>query len=402
MKRESIWLILALYLLAGCAEKHDKHNTGHEHGAVELHDHESYHKGEANHLHEHEHEATKGGATGGEIVFSHAEAEAIGLTTRVVVPEKFHGVIPCSGVLQAAQGDEVTLVSPMSGVVAWATRLNEGSAVSKGSTLLRISAERLESGDPSQRARIEYETARRAYERAQELVKEQIVSQQEYERVYREYETARLAYEAIGGQESGSAVTATMGGYLKNIRVQDGDFVEKGEVLMTLSQNRRLQLRVDVPQRYYKSLASVTSAHFKTPYDNQVYELERLNGHLLSYGKGAQAGGAYLPVVFELDNSGDMIPGAYVEAWLLTGTVENALVIPRSALTEEQGLHFVYLRLDEECYKKQEVTVGESDGVQVRILDGLHEGDRVVTRGVYQVKLAANGSVIPEGHSHNH
>ncbi len=400
MKRNSIWLILALYLWAGCADKHTRHEHHHAHEAVEVHDHEHYHQGEETHLHEHE--KAGGHAASGEIVFSHAEAEAIGLMTKRIVPEKFHGVIPCSGVLQAAQGDEVTIVSPMAGVVSWAARLNEGSAVGKGSTLLRISAERLAAGDPSQRARVEYETARKAYERAQELVKEQIVSQQEYERLYREYETARLAYEAIGGQESGSAVTATIGGYLKNIRVKEGDFVEMGQPLMTLSQNRRLQLRVDVPQRYYKALAMVRSAHFKTPYDNQVYELARLNGRLLSYGKGVQAGGAYLPVVFELDNQGDMIPGAYVEAWLLTGTVENAWVVPVSALTEEQGVYFVYLRLDEECYKKQEVTVGDRDGEQVCILSGLHEGDQVVTRGVYQVKLAANSSVIPEGHSHNH
>ena len=64
--------------------------------------------------------------------------------------------------------------------------------------------------------------------------------------------------------------------------------------------------------------------------------------------------------------------------------------------------NFVYLRLDEEGYKKQEVTLGDTDGANVRILSGLHEGDRVVTRGVYQVKLAAHSGVIPEGHSHNH
>ncbi len=418
MKQNYIWITLALYLLAGCAGSHDEHNHHHnhehEHEVVEAHDHDHHHKGEENHSHEHEcdghdHEHAHGVAEkheahggGDEIIFSHAEAEAIGLTTKTIAPEKFHGVIPCSGVLQAAQGDEVTIVSPVSGVVSWACRLNEGSAVAKGSTLMRITAEKLASGDPSQRARVDYETARKAYERAQELVKEQIISQQEYERLYREYETARLAYEAIGGTQSGSAVTATMSGYLKNIQVKEGDFVEMGQPLMTLSQNRRLQLRVDVPQRYYKSLATVTSANFKTPYDNHVYELSRLNGRLLSYGKGTQAGGAYLPVVFELDNQGDMLPGAYVEAYLLTGVVENAFVVPVSALTEEQGLYFVYLRLDEECYKKQEVTLGDSDGENVRILTGLHEGDQVVTYGVYQVKLAANGSVIPEGHSHNH
>ena len=211
-----------------------------------------------------------------------------------------------------------------------------------------------------------------------------------------------MAYEAIGGGKSGSAVKAPMGGYLKNIMVKDGDFVEMGQPLMTLSQNKRLQLRAEVPQRYYKELPAVVSANFKTPYDDRVYELSRLNGRLLSYGKGTLAGGAYIPVVFELDNKGEIVPGAYIEVFLLTASIDNAIVVPVSALTEDQGLYFVYLRLDEEGYKKQEVTVGNSDGENVRILSGLHEGDQVVTRGVYQVKLAANSGVIPEGHSHNH
>ena len=98
---------------------------------------------------------------------------------------------------------------------------------------------------------------------------------QEYEQICKDYETARLAYEAIGGGKSGSAVKAPMTGYLKNIMVKDGDFVEMGQPLMTLSQNRRLQLRAEVPQRYYSELPSVVSANFKTPYDKKYDKILR-------------------------------------------------------------------------------------------------------------------------------
>ena len=332
-----------------------------------------------------------------------AEAEAIGLTTKTMKPERFHSVIPCSGTLSAAQGDEMTVVAPVAGVVSLAGRhIADGSRVAKGSVLLHLSSKKLAAGDPASKAYIDYETARKAYERAGELVKDQIISRQEYEQTARDYETARLAYEAMGGSRSGSAVQAPMTGYLKNILVSDGDFVEMGQPLMTLSQNRRLQLRAEVPQRYYKELPTIVTANFKTTYDDRVYDLTQLNGKLLSYGRGTLAGGAYVPVVFELDNRGEVVPGACVEVYLRSSAVDNALVVPVSALTEEQGLYFVYLRLDEEGYKKQEVSIGDTDGANVRILSGLHEGDRVVTRGVYQVKLAANSGVIPEGHSHNH
>ena len=394
MKRTILLTITILsYILWSCSgsSSHEAHQHS-DH--IEEHDHE--HSEREGHDH-----AAEG--HGDEIILKKAEAEAIGLTTKTMKPERFHSVIPCSGTLSAAQGDEMTVVAPVAGVVSLAGRhIADGSQVGKGSVLLHLSSKRLAAGDPASKAYIDYETARKAYERAGELVKDQIISRQEYEQTARDYETARLAYEAMGGSRSGSAVQAPMTGYLKNILVSDGDFVEMGQPLMTLSQNRRLQLRAEVPQRYYKELPTIVTANFKTTYDDRVYDLTQLNGKLLSYGRGTLAGGAYVPVVFELDNRGEVVPGACVEVYLRSSAVDNALVVPVSALTEEQGLYFVYLRLDEEGYKKQEVSIGDTDGANVRILSGLHEGDRVVTRGVYQVKLAANSGVIPEGHSHNH
>lgn len=394
MKRTILLTITILsYILWSCSgsSSHEAHQHS-DH--IEEHDHE--HSESEGHDH-----AAEG--HGDEIILKKAEAEAIGLTTKTMKPERFHSVIPCSGTLSAAQGDEMTVVAPVAGVVSLAGRhIADGSQVGKGSVLLHLSSKRLAAGDPASKAYIDYETARKAYERAGELVKDRIISRQEYEQTARDYETARLAYEAMGGSRSGSAVQAPMTGYLKNILVSDGDFVEMGQPLMTLSQNRRLQLRAEVPQRYYKELPTIVTANFKTTYDDRVYDLTQLNGKLLSYGRGTLAGGAYVPVVFELDNRGEVVPGACVEVYLRSSAVDNALVVPVSALTEEQGLYFVYLRLDEEGYKKQEVSIGDTDGANVRILSGLHEGDRVVTRGVYQVKLAANSGVIPEGHSHNH
>jgi multidrug efflux pump subunit AcrA (membrane-fusion protein) len=106
-------------------------------------------------------------------------------------------------------------------------------------------------------------------------------------------------------------------------------------------------------------------------------------------------------VTFEFDNRGDMVPGAFVEVFLLSGERQGVISLPESALTEEQGLYFVYLKLDDECYKKQEVQLGTSNGERVEILSGLKDGDTVVTRGAIHVKLAAASNAIP-AHSHNH
>jgi multidrug efflux pump subunit AcrA (membrane-fusion protein) len=159
-------------------------------------------------------------------------------------------------------------------------------------------------------------------------------------------------------------------------------------------------LRAEVPERHFKNLKNISGANFKPAYDNTVYKLADLNGRLLSFGKTSGGESFYIPVTFEFDNVGEVIPGSYVEVYLLSVPQNNVISIPVSAITEEQDLYFAYLQLDEEGYKKQEITLGQSDGGRVTVLSGLNVGDKVVTKGVYQVKLAATSSIMPEGHSH--
>ena len=275
--------------------------------------------------------------------------------------------------------------------------------VGKGATILSISAEKLQDGDPAQRARIAYEASKADFDRASRLVESQIVSQKEFNAIKETYENAKLAYEALAKNQTknGVAVTAPMGGYIKNLLVKEGDYVSVGQPLATVTQNNRLFLRADVSERYYKYLNGISSANFKTPYDNQVYELEALNGKLLSYGKSTGSGSFYVPVTFSFDNKGDIIPGSFVEIYLFSKQMENAIAIPVEALTEEQGLYFIYIQKCEESYRKQEVKLGASNGKEVQILSGVNPGDRVVVKGAFHVKLASASNALP-AHSHEH
>jgi multidrug efflux pump subunit AcrA (membrane-fusion protein) len=132
-----------------------------------------------------------------------------------------------------------------------------------------------------------------------------------------------------------------------------------------------------------------------------VYELEQLNGKVLSYGKASGDGSYYVPVTFSFDNKVDVVPGSFVEIYLMSKVQPNTLAIPVEALTEEQGLYFIYLQKCAESYKKQEVKLGASNGKEVEIVSGLHAGDRVVVKGAYHVKLASASNALP-AHSHEH
>ena len=194
---------------------------------------------------------------------------------------------------------------------------------------------------------------------------------------------------------------APLAGYVKTCLVKEGDYVTVGQPLMSITQTRRLRLRADLSERYYPQLSSISSANFKTCYNDRVFELDKMDGRLLTYGKSLGDASFYIPVTFEFNNQGNILPGSFVEVYLLSNEIPDVISIPQSALTEEQGLYFVYVRMDAECYRKQEVKLGTTNGKRVEILSGLKSGDVVVTKGAIHVKLASASNAIP-GHTHNH
>ncbi|MCI7293627.1 MAG: efflux RND transporter periplasmic adaptor subunit [Butyricimonas virosa] len=374
-------------------EGHDHEHEGHdhEHETAEEHAGHSHESGEAKHS--------------DEIIFPKAQAAKTTFEVREIQSASFNQVVKTTGQVLAAPGDEAVIVATSNGIVSFSSnKLTEGTKVQKGQSLFQISSKDIAEGDYYTKVKATYEAAKASYDRAEALVKDKIISQKEFESTKLEFENAKTAYDAVSNNKTakGVSVNAPLNGHMKNILVKEGEYITVGQPLATVSQNQRLVLRAEVSQRYYNAMQSVKSANFKTPYDNKVYSLEDLNGRLLSFGKTSNENSFFIPVSFEFDNKGEVIPGSFVEVYLISAPIENTLSIPVSALTNEMGIHYVYVQIDEEGYRKQEVALGANNGKEVQIIKGLHPGDRVVTKGAYQVKMASASGAIPHGHSHEH
>ena len=405
MKRLIFIGLIALFAFSSCKNKDSHDHEGHNHSTEEQHSSETgeIHTADDGHNHaaETDPSANNQESQSDEIVMTPEQAKAAGVVVTTIQPSAFRQVIPTSGQVLVAQGDESVAVATVAGIVNFNGQMTQGKSVSKGSSLLTISSGNLADGDPVLRAKITYETAKQEYDRMAALVESQIVSQSEFAQAKQNYESARISYEALANENTpkGQAIPAPISGYIKNILVNEGDYVTVGQPLMSVTQNRKLFLRADVAEKYYSVLNTIRSANFQTPYDKKVYELDAMQGKLLSTGKAAETNSFFVPVTFEFNNLGDIVPGSYVEIFLLGNPMENVIALPRTAITEQQGLYFVYIQIDEEGYRRQEVTLGADDGVNVQILSGVKAGDPVVTQGAYQIRLASVSAALP---SHNH
>ena len=408
MKHIGIYSILMAACLMASCHPGEKHHGAHDHEGEEKEDHS------------------------GEIVMTDEQMEKAGVDIETVEPGDFTAVMKAAGQIVRRQGDEQTVSATISGIVYWRNAsLSEGSQVGSGQPLADITARHLQDGDPIAKAKAAFEAAKSEMERVKPLADENILSQREYEQARLNYQTAKAAYEGIAASKSGSAVVTTgMGGFIKSLIVKSGDYVNVGDPIAVVTQNRRQQLVVDVPECAYRNMNDIRSANFKATGNDNVYKLSELNGKLISYSRTLPEGSAYLPATFEFDNVGDIIAGSFVEVYLLLKQKQNVITVPNTSLTEEQGLYYVYVKKhnhnheahedhehedhdheaheghehkgEEGIFEKREVKIGQTDGVRTEILSGLKAGECIVTEGAYQVKLAASSSVMPEGHNHNH
>lgn len=322
--------------------------------------------------------------------------------------EPFSEVVKTSGQILSAPGDEAVLTAQISGIVSFSGKnMVTGNTFGSGATLFIVkSNEVVQSnlGAAVQQAGNDLAIAKKNFDRASELVKDKIISEKEFMETKRQFENAQtqLANVSVSKKfnQNKQSVTTPIGGFLKNVLVENGQFVNAGQPLATISKNKRLLLQANVSQKYFPKLASFTSANFKTADGGQVFNTRNLHGRVVSTGKSAQAGSPFLPIHFEIDNKGNFVPGSVVEVFLLSDT-KPTLVIPVSALLEEQGIFYAYVQMNGERFQKRELKIGPSDGKYVQVFAGITEGERVVTKGGYQIKLStASGTLPVHGHEH--
>lgn len=322
-----------------------------------------------------------------------------------VKKQSFNDVIKTTGEIVSAQGDEMVVAAKASGIVRFSNDNAIGKHVNSGEIMFIISGGELAEDNIDAKfkeTKANYEKAKTNFERAKELVKDNVISQKEFNERQNEFENAQTQYNTVSKNytSAGQKVVAPISGYIKNIYAKEGQYVHAGEPIATVSQNQKLILKVDVSQKYFSKLNTFSEANFKTPYDNKVYNTKDLNGKLLSYGKSVNES-LFVPITFEIDNKGDIVSGSYVDVYLKSNAIAGALVIPVSSLIEEQGVFYAYVQTEGEAFQKRELKLGASDGLNIQVLSGISEGERVVNKGAYQIKLATMSGAMP-AHGHEH
>jgi cobalt-zinc-cadmium efflux system membrane fusion protein len=374
-------------------------------GHIHVEDHEGeQHEGEETHANaSHQHEPPPVG----EILFLKEQAWKSNFMVSEVKKGPISTVILTSGEITPAPGKINRVAANIGGIISFENKnLVQGQHVEKGSLLFTISGKSLPQNNfelQVQQARNELEKSRSEYIRHQKLHKQAVLSDRQFINSRARYRSDSLSYYSLAENTSvkGLLVYAPSSGSIHELNVSEGDYVKTGDVLTTLSSDKVLLLRADLPQQFHIISGEIHDANFRLAYTQEAFSISDFKGRHLATGHSAAENDHYLPVYFELQNDGRLLEGAYAEIYLLTDSEQEKIIIPLEAISKEQGANYVYVQVTGESYTKRAIRMGQNNGQIVEVTDGLQAGERIVTLGPMLIKAASMVSgAVGDGHSH--
>lgn len=298
----------------------------------------------------------------------------------------------------------VEIVSPVDGVVhvgAGGQLALPGSTVRRGATVATITPP--VSGQGWASSRLAFEQAKRDYERAQRLRDRQAISDREFERIRNDYLALKAGFESVsGGGENGTLeLHAPISGKIIEWQVSPGQRVNAGDKLMAIVDPATVWLRVNVYENDFRDLGRPVGAFVKSDAAAGGWSIGENDMTVLTRGGALDPVTRTVPVLLEVSNPQERLrihESTPVELYASDGI--SATAVPKSAVYEDDGMAVVYIQTGGESFEKRIVRVGPHYNGWVAITSGLAVGERVVTTGGYQVKLAASSAEIGHGHAH--
>ncbi|HSG67089.1 MAG TPA: efflux RND transporter periplasmic adaptor subunit, partial [Bacteroidales bacterium] len=210
------------------------------------------------------------------ITFTKEQSWKVDFATEEIVADEFSQVIRTSALVRTAQNDRISIAARTAGIVSLSgDNIFEGTAVKKGDRLLVISGSELAAGNSYVKfieARNNFEESEANYQRMKVLADDKIVTESAMLAAKRDFETAKALYESLqknfeGGEQQ---VMSPINGFVEQIYVGNGDFVDAGQTLLDVARNERLVLMADIPQRFANNLKNIVSANIRNPQSKSI------------------------------------------------------------------------------------------------------------------------------------
>lgn len=398
---------------AGKAAKHGEKEGAHgDHGD---HDEQGEHGDHDDHAHGTAGEAEVVFGSGGAISFLKEQQWVVDFMVGRPERRALAAGFSAAGELVPQSNAEATVSAPLAGVLSVSRTLPfVGQRVAKGQVVAVIEPPTRPDGGIGQlssaygEAKSRLNLAQLEYDRAKRLHEAKIAPKKRVEEAEAALESARAvlaplekSVKSVSGANGGRIeVRAPISGTVVEVAAGNGRGVEAGQPIVRIANTGTLWLKTSIPAMEAGKLPAKPDAAFTVAGMTEEFAAPTL----VSVGDMLDPQTRTLPVIFAVPNPGGRLKaGMFATVTVRTGSVAEALTLPKEALFDDEGRWFVFIHTTGERFDRREVKVGIQDRGIVQITDGLKEHERVVVRGSYYVKQAAamaKGGDAHAGHAH--
>jgi len=248
-----------------------------------------------------------------------------------------------------------------------------------------------------EQAKLSLKEAEANFNRSQELIKKDLISEQEYQTTESAYNQRKLdydnrmeSYKNLQLQLDWIKIRALSDGYITERLIEVGSRVNQNQQVYTIEDFSPLLIRVYVPSSDAIKLQTRMPAEVTT----DILPGRIFNGDIKLINPRIDSQTGTIKVTIEVfDETLQLKPGMFVKVKIIIGMKENILVIPRKAILFKQNKTYVFV-LDQGRAAQREVILGLTEEDEVEITEGLNEDEVIVTVGVEGLKDGQQVRVI--------
>ena len=268
-------------------------------------------------------------------------------------------------------------------------KVEEGHRVRQGDVLAEIDARELEAQARSAEAALKF--ALSTAERSEQLFKEKIITLAEVERDRAALESAKATSEQLKTRLGYAKVLAPISGIITEKRIEAGDIVSSSTRLFSVADVSTLVTRIQVSELEVSTLRPGDMV----PLTVDALGGQRVDGRIRRVFPAADSATRLIPVEVALSGRqlASLRPGYTVRATLALDKRDNALLVPSRAVSGPAGARAVYL-VKGGVVERRAVSVGSDMSGLSEILDGVSEGDSVITSGTSMIREGSKAKVV--------
>ena len=287
--------------------------------------------------------------------------------------------------LEAEQ--EATVVSKVRGIIE-EIYVEEGDRVQAGQVIDKIEDDQYQI--EADRAKATLDRLYNEYQRNQELFERELIAAEAFQNSQYEYESQKATFDLAALNLEYTSVKSPINGVISRRFIKAGNMVGTDQQMYRVTDFNPLQAILHIPEHEMSKIRKDQRAELRVdalPNETFVGHVERISPVVDSET------GTFKVTIYVDETRNILRPGMFGRVKIVYDTRENTRMIPKSAVISEDLAESVYVIKDSLAFKK-EIQTGYTNGSNVEVIDGLDDGEMVVTIGQGSLQDSSKVSII--------